>query len=154
MKNNLYSYIIYIMNYLLLIYSCNKYLNKAEILFSEINNFSSNCKTYIIYGNPDLDSDYEIIDDKYLILKVEDSYEYLNKKTLILFKTIITLYPDITGILKCDDDIIPNNYYLNNFLNVYLNNNINIDYCGVIHTMLARPEVLNIYTLYFFKNNF
>lgn len=112
--------------HLFLIYSCSKYLHKAERIYNKINNKLINCKVYIIYGNIELKSEYEIVDDKYLVLNVEDTYEYLNKKTYFLFHTINILYPNISGVFKCDDDIVPNITFLNNFLN----NNKNIDYCG------------------------
>ena len=66
-----------------------------------------------------------------LILNVLDGYEYLNLKTNKLLETINILYPDIKGIFKCDDDIIPNMSHLNKFINNVLKNNV-IDYCGKI----------------------
>ena len=52
------------------IYSCKKYLKKATLLYDILINRLNGCKIYIIYGNQAL-SNYEIIDDKYLVLNKE-----------------------------------------------------------------------------------
>jgi hypothetical protein len=88
------------MEFLFIIYSCKKYLHKSEKLYNKINSKLNNCKILIIYGDTNLESDYKLIDDKYLILKIEDSYEYLNKKTYCLFKTIYKLLLGGVALLK------------------------------------------------------
>jgi hypothetical protein len=88
----------------------------------------NDCKIYIIYGNPAL-SNYEIIDDKYLVLNTGDNYEDLTNKTLCLLKTTLLINPEIRGIFKCDDDIIPNVTYLNNTIEML--NKKDIDYMGM-----------------------
>jgi hypothetical protein len=93
-----------------------------------VNNRLNGCKVYIIYGNPAL-SKYEIIDDKYLVLNVGDNYEDLTEKTLCLLKTALLINPEIKGIFKCDDDIIPNTVYLNN--TIELLEKREIDYMGM-----------------------
>ena len=95
------------------IYSCKKYLKKANLLYDLLSNRINDCKIYIIYGNPAL-SNYEIIDDKYLVLNTGDNYEDLTNKTLCLLKTALLMNPEIRGFFKCDDDIIPNLTYINN----------------------------------------
>jgi hypothetical protein len=93
-----------------------------------VNNRLPDCKTYIIYGNPAL-SAYQIIDDKYLVLPVGDNYEDLTDKTLCLLKTALLINPEIKGMFKCDDDIIPNIVYLNN--TIELVNKQTVDYMGM-----------------------
>uniref|UniRef100_A0A6C0JZF7 Uncharacterized protein n=1 Tax=viral metagenome TaxID=1070528 RepID=A0A6C0JZF7_9ZZZZ len=115
-------------NYFFFIYSCKKYLKKAILIYDLINNRLPNCKTYIIYGNPELKK-YEIIDDKYLVLNVGDNYEDLTNKTLCLLKTALLINPEINGIFKCDDDIIPNISYLTN--TIALLQKKQIDYLGM-----------------------
>ncbi len=106
------------MKILFIIYSCKKYLRDAELLYSILEN-KINAKILITYGD-NIEINYKIIDDKYLILNVNDNYEYLNEKSLALFNAIYLSYPDITGIFKCDDDIIPNIEYINNYINEIL----------------------------------
>ena len=116
-------------SYIFIIYSCFKNIEKAKLLLNLIsNNITSLCKCYIIYGR-EIDKDYEIIENNIICLNVEDDYDSLNLKTIKLLKVINILFPNILGMFKCDDDIIPNINYLNYFLENYLNNNI-IDYCG------------------------
>ena len=110
------------------IYSCKKYLKKATLLYDLLSNRLNDCKIYIIYGNPAL-SNYEIIDDKYLVLNTGDNYEDLTNKTLCLLKTTLLINPEIRGIFKCDDDIIPNVTYLNNTIEML--NKKDIDYMGM-----------------------
>jgi hypothetical protein len=93
-----------------------------------LSNRINDCKIYIIYGNPAL-LNYEIIDDKYLVLNIGDNYEDLTNKTLCLLKTTLLLNPEIQGIFKCDDDIIPNVVYLNNAIDML--NRKEIDYMGI-----------------------
>jgi len=115
-------------NYFFLIYSCKKYLKKATVIYDLVSNKLPDCKTYIIYGNPALQK-YEIIDDKYLVLNVGDNYEDLTNKTLCLLKTALLINPEIKGIFKCDDDIIPNICYLNNTIKLLQKKEI--DYMGM-----------------------
>lgn len=111
-----------------MIYSCKKYLKKATLIYDLVSNRLPDCKPYIIYGNQELISEYEIINDKYLVLKVGDNYEDLTDKTLCLLKTVLLINPEIRGIFKCDDDIIPNITFLNNALQLLMKKDI--DYMG------------------------
>jgi hypothetical protein len=82
-------------------------------LYKLLLNRLDNCKIYIIYGDETLSTDYEIIEDTYLVLKCGDLYDNLSQKTICLFKTIEKIHPDIKGVFKCDDDILPNIIMLN-----------------------------------------
>jgi hypothetical protein len=112
-------------NYFFFIYSCKKNLKKANLLYDIIVNKLTDCTPYIIYGNTGIKSEYELVDGKYLVLNVGDNYENLTAKTLCLLHTTIKLNPYIKGIFKCDDDIIPNIYYLNNTMELLSRAKIN-----------------------------
>lgn len=96
------------MDYLFIIYSCKKNNEKSEFLYKLVNNKINFAKCYIIYGDENLTTDYEIKDDKYIVLKCGDNYENLSCKTIMLFHSIAIAFPNIKGIFKCDDDILPN----------------------------------------------
>ena len=119
--------------YIFIIYSCKKNLEKANKIYEKINNQIDNTKIYIIYGeklneNENENANHKIMDDKYIILNVNDDYDHLNEKTLLLIKTINLVFPTIKGMFKCDDDVIHNVKHINTFLkNIPFKN---IDYCG------------------------
>jgi hypothetical protein len=73
-------------------------------------------------------NEYEIIDDKYLIVKCGDHYENLCDKTIKLIKAISDIYPNLKGMFKIDDDIFPNKNHINGILNFITETNV--DYCG------------------------
>ena len=133
-------------DYIFIIYSCKKQLSYANNIYNKlIKDNLVKCKIFIIYGDT-LNTDYKIIHN-YIILNVLDDYNSLNLKTLKLFQTINILFPNIKGIFKCDDDIIPNINHLNTFI---LSEIINtIDYCGykvniekeIIHNNIILPKV-------------
>jgi len=106
------------------IYSCKKNLEKANLLYSLINNKLYFCKIVIVYGDPDLKNSYHIDRDKYLVLRCGDGYEHLSEKTLSLFKTVFSLFYGFKGLFKCDDDIIPNINHLNSHICYLLDNDI------------------------------
>ena len=112
--------------YIFIIYSCKKNLFYANNIYNVIKNKLEKCKIFIIYGDT-IKTDYKLIHN-YLILNVLDDYESLNLKTLKIFETVNTIFPNIKGIFKCDDDIIPNINHLNTFINLDIINTI--DYCG------------------------
>ena len=113
--------------YIFIIYSCKKNLEKANKIYEKINNQIDNTKVYIIYGEElNENMNYTIMDDKYILLNVKDDYDHLNEKTLLLIKTINLIFPAIKGMFKCDDDVIVNIGHINNMIL----NNENIDYCG------------------------
>jgi hypothetical protein len=79
-------------------------------------------------GKPNLEIDYKIVDDKYLLVKCGDYYENLSEKSICLFRAVKSAFPHIKGIFKIDDDIIPNIEKLNEL--ILLINRINVDYLG------------------------
>ncbi len=126
--------------FLFVIYTCYKNLNKSvEILKLVNSNINKLCKGVLIYGNPNLDTEYVVEDDNnIIILKVEDDYDNLNKKTIKMIKTLNKLYPNIEGLFKCDDDVIINFDNINNLIEQL---NINSkDYFGKININVHEFE--------------
>ena len=111
-------------HFLFTIYSCKKNLEKANLLYSIMKNRLDFCKIVILYGDPTINDSFVLKDDKYLILKCGDLYEHLSEKTVCLFRTVRSLYPEIKGVFKCDDDIIPNLKHLNLHIQYLLDNDI------------------------------
>ena len=111
--------------YIFVIYSCKKNYKKSNLLYNLLINRLENCKCYILYGDKNLDCSHRILDDKYLIINCGDNYENLCEKSISLFKIVKSEFPNIKGILKCDDDIIPNIKKLNELILFIDNNEIN-----------------------------
>jgi hypothetical protein len=127
-------------SYIFIIYSCKKNIDKVNKLYDKIYDQIENCKVYIIYGDERLSNKYKIIDDKYIVLNVEDGYEHLNKKTLMLLQTINKEFPNIKGLFKCDDDVIVN---LNNIRSFITDNKIiNVLYSGYV-TQTKEYYIIN-----------
>ena len=117
------------MDFIFIIYSCKKNYEKHNLLYNLIHNRIENLKCYILYGDTDIDSNYKIIEDKYLVVKCGDNYENLSEKTITFCKSIEKEFPHIKGIFKCDDDIIPNIKKIDELLS-FIKNNEHIDYLG------------------------
>jgi len=114
----------------LIIYSCSKNDKKSQLLYKLLTSITdANIKIYILNGNTDLIEDYKIIDEK-IYLKCKDNYDGLYLKTKKLFKEIINIFPNLSGLIKMDDDIYPNIDSIKNMINFTKNSNIN--YCGKI----------------------
>lgn len=115
-------------DYVFILYSCKKDIDKTNKTYEKIYNKLNETKVYIIYGD-DLDnSQYKIVDDKYIVLNVDDGYDYLCDKTLCLIQTINCIFPNIKGMFKCDSDVVVNVNHLNVFMKI--NNIINNDFVG------------------------
>jgi hypothetical protein len=96
------------------IYSCVKNLKKAELLYEMLNQkLVLNTKLYICYGNAKVSKPH-LLDDKYIILNVEDDYEHLYDKTIALIT--FAQKQNIIGLFKCDDDILPNIKMINRLI--------------------------------------
>ena len=114
-------------DYIFIIYSCKKKLSYANNMYNILKNKLINCDIYIIYGDTSIKNNYKIFYN-YLILNVEDDYYNLSNKTLKLINVVNTIFPNIKGMFKCDDDIIPNVNHINSFITSdIIKNNL---YCG------------------------
>lgn len=129
----------------LIIYSCHKHketrLKKFKLSKKEYNGY----KVFYVLGNPNIKSDYIILDNT-LLIKCSDSYIHLLIKVIKAFKIINDLYDIEEGIIRCGDDLFINENKLINFIN---NNKKNIDYIG--HTIQLKKIYINQtkYTNYF-----
>ena len=121
------------MSFLFVIYSCKKNQEKSNLLYNLINNRIPNCKCFILNGEPGLETDYKIVDDKYLLVKCGDYYENLSEKSICLFRAVKSAFPTVKGIFKSDDDIFPNIKKMNEI--IALINSVDIDYLGNICTI-------------------
>lgn len=99
-------------------------MERANLLYSLLKNKLDSCLIVIVYGDPELQDNYRIDMDKYLILRCGDGYEHLSQKTLALFKTTSLLFSGFKGLFKCDDDVIPNIAHLNSHIRYLLENDI------------------------------
>lgn len=127
----------------LIIYSCSNNDKKSQLLYKLLSSITdANIKIYILNGNTDLIEDYKIIDEK-IYLKCKDNYDGLYLKTKKLFKEIINIFPNLSGVIKMDDDIYPNIDSIKNMINFIKNSNIN--YCGKVSviTKLSPYGFLN-----------
>jgi len=110
------------MNTICIIYSCKKNLRKAKLLYDLLDT-KINCKCYITYGESTLSTPY-VLQGNYLILKCGDQYENLCEKTICMFRSVYELFPDVKGVFKCDDDIIPNIKKMNELITTVNTNDI------------------------------
>lgn len=103
--------------YVYIIYSCYKNKHKSDLLYNILERFitGTDDKLYILNGVEKLKTDYCIVNDKHLLIKCGDNYEDLCQKTICMTRSVLSLFPDITGLFKIDDDIIPNLMHFINF---------------------------------------
>lgn len=148
--------------YIFIIYSYKLNLAKANKLYDiYLNNFTDRLKqkVLILYGDKTefqkTTSDNYIIRDKTLILNVEDDYSNLKKKSVMLFNSIIKIFPNIRGCFKCDDDIILNidSIYRTQIHIEYCEKNKSpIDYCGKLACILENDIFYCGGPLYYLSN--
>jgi len=123
----------------IIIYSCKKYNKKSKLLYTLLKHSLIDIKIHILNGDENLDREY-LLKDEIIYVKCKDNYDSLYLKTQKLFKEIINIYPKVKGVLKIDDDIIPNNNFLQNTITYLLNSSIN--YCGKIIIVNPRYNIL------------
>ena len=109
---------------LFIIYSCQKRFQLSEQLYDMVNEKLKNCKVFLLYGDDNIEDEYKIINNKYLVVKAPDYYENLREKTIKMFSVIEKRFPNVKGCFKCDDDIIPCINSINNQIMFFLQNNI------------------------------
>lgn len=115
------------------IYSCRKNMSKAQRLYEWVKDKIPTLSVFILYGDPKLKEEYEI-KPPFLIVKSGDAYEHLPQKTLALFHAIseMSYYENYRGMIKCDDDILPNLASLQQFYEYLVSSETNLPYAGVI----------------------
>jgi hypothetical protein len=125
-------------DYIFVIYTCKKNLKKANQFynrFCEIMELNLSIKVLIMYGDV-INTDYEIRNNKYLVINVDDGYQFLYLKSLKLFKIINNIFPKIKGCFKCDDDIFLNIFSLTQFIETL--KYFSINYSGLVVTSLKN----------------
>jgi hypothetical protein len=130
----------------ILIFSCHKHKETRLKQFKLSKTDYNGWKVFIIIGNPNLKSEYEM-NDNVITIKCEDSYIHILKKVILGCKIILNLYDIQHGILRCGDDLIFNEDKLSLFLN-----NINkTDYMGLIANYIDKmyPKYNNFMPDYF-----
>jgi hypothetical protein len=121
----------------IIIYSCKKNYKKSRLLYTLLKSSLIDIKIHILNGSENIENDY-LLKDEIIYVKCKDNYDSLFLKTQKLFKEIINIYPKIKGILKIDDDIIPNNIFLRETITLFLNTSIH--YCGKV-SVISHPNV-------------
>jgi Galactosyltransferase/Glycosyl transferase family 11 len=126
-------------DFLFVIYTCQPNLPKAHVMYDRFSHLLAqyfNMKMLITYGDMDLikKDPYLLLNDKYLVLNIDDGYESLDKKSLALFKAVSQLFPEIKGCFKCDDDVLVNIESLYQFIEMIKHGSI--DYSGL--TIMKR----------------
>lgn len=135
--------------YFFLVYSCKKYLKKSNLIYDIVSqNLSDYFIPLVIYGEPGLGNGnenlYEVQSERYLVLNCCDYYEGLSEKTMkmvLSYSSLKSRYEnlgkgngneiEIKGLIKCDDDILPNIQHLKQIYH-YLQDNPMVDYCGKV----------------------
>jgi hypothetical protein len=110
----------------LMILNCEKYRHKAEV---QKNTWLKEITIpwFHIIGNPNLTTQFEVDTTNHVLyVKCKDTYESLPMKTYSAICAIRQMFPDITHILKTDDDMKCN---VENFNNVRSNIS-DCDYVG------------------------
>jgi len=126
------------------IYSCKKNLSKAQRIYEFVKEKFPVFTILILYGEPNLKEEYEVI-PPFLIVKSGDAYEHLANKTIAMIHTLseISFGENYRGIIKCDDDILPNLAALQRFYETLISTTENIPYAGLIHSIDKTKRVSN-----------
>jgi len=126
------------------IYSCKKNIPKAQRLYDFVKDKFPIFTILILYGEPKLKEEYEL-KPPFLMVKTGDTYEHLANKTLAMIHALseISFGENYRGIIKCDDDILPNLTTLQRFYETLISTTENIPYAGLIHTIDKTKRVSN-----------
>jgi hypothetical protein len=98
---------------ILIIFSCKKYESRIKMMednlyFDFIKEGNRNIDFYIVKGDPQLNVEYEI-NDHFMNIKCEDTYEEFPSKVLKTISIITSLYKNDNYVfIKSDDDCILN----------------------------------------------
>lgn len=109
---------------IILMICCYKY-QELRKKFKLKRNSYNNWKVIYLFGDPTINEEYILEDDK-LIVKSEDTYLHLSNKIIKGMSYLTNFFYIKQGILKCDDDLIFNENKLLEFINI----NNKEDYIG------------------------
>ena len=126
------------------IYSCKKNIPKAQRIYDYVKDKFPFFTLLILYGDSKLKEEYEV-SLPFLKVKSRDAYEHLSNKTITMIRAIseISFGENYRGIIKCDDDILPNLAALQRFYETLVSTTENIPYAGLIHTIDKTKRVSN-----------
>jgi len=96
------------MRIIVLIYTCRKRLPQARLLYAQVVNKVPD--VYLVYGDPSLQDLYKL-EGHDLVLRCNDDYTSLSFKTRRMLQVVTRLWPGMTGMIKCDDDIVWSTYH-------------------------------------------
>jgi hypothetical protein len=116
-----------------IIYTCRKNMDKAQRIYEWVKDKFPPLTVLILYGDPKLKDDYEF-KLPLLAVKSGDEYEHLTQKTLAMIHAIseMSYYENYRGMIKCDDDILPNLASIQRFYEYLVSSETNLPYAGVI----------------------
>jgi hypothetical protein len=126
------------------IYSCKKNLSKAQRIYEFVKDKFPVFTPLILYGEPKLKEEYEV-SPPFLRVKSGDAYEHLANKTIAMIHALseISFGENYRGVIKCDDDILPNLAILQRFYETLISTTENIPYAGNIHVIDKTKRVSN-----------
>ena len=137
----------------IVIYSCQKHKNTRLKDFKLPKEYYNGWKVLVILGNPELESEYEVIGNE-ITIRCEDGYIHLLKKVILSMKIIMEMYTITYGILRCGDDLYFNENNMKNFFNTIKNYSVLYDYVGRINQIVDNitPKIdtfmLNYYLVH------
>lgn len=99
----------------ILVLSCHKHVGQRVPMMGIVNGEVAGWPVVVVIGNPLIENEYEMRDEKVTVIRCEDSYFHLNKKGALAMKLISELYDVTHGILRCNDDLVFNFEALGNF---------------------------------------
>lgn len=120
------------------IYSCLANQDKAKFIYEIVQKIPQ-LAVFILYGDSTQSNDY-VIEYPFLKVKSGDKYEHLTQKSFAMFKAIASLakqetsYPCL-GLIKCDDDILPNVEHIRQFVEHIIEAKNSILYAGKVVTL-------------------
>ena len=126
------------------IYSCKKNIPKAQRIYDYVKDKFPDFTILILYGESKLKEEFDV-SPPFLIVKSGDAYEHLANKTIAMIRALseISFGENYRGIIKCDDDILPNLAALQRFYETLVSATENIPYTGLIHTIDKTNLVSN-----------
>ncbi len=124
--------------FLIGIMTCKQLLHKAEEQYQKyFQDISAYPIVYLKFiGDPTIDREYIYDEDnKLLTLKCEDDYLNLPNKVFCFFKAVSKLFPNVTNVVKMDDDVIVNLRNLYNLLVKHKDEAYAGRYVGINHSL-------------------
>ena len=121
-------------HFLFLIYTTMERRTKANLLYTLLNRKLSQTTIYILISKPELEIPFEFSNHE-IFLKCGQYFEDHSQKTLAMISFVNKMFPQISGLFKCNDNILPNisaiQKFIKNMANLILQGE-SMDYGGVL----------------------